>query len=183
MKIIEMLKTDSKKIKSLSKLNWTLNKIETRLFIIKKQNVNQLIKTKMYTNVIKTITKITKNENERKKVVEKITTTSIIKAKREKKLILKVKSEFEKKKLRIIFDVEFFKRIKKITKIFKNETIELKWLFSDDLMIILTSTAIKKKRKKEKKKKRKKRIKTVKKLIKILKNSTVILTSDISTTK
>ena len=41
MKIIEMLKIDLKKeTEILSKLNQTLNKIESRLFTIEKQNAN-----------------------------------------------------------------------------------------------------------------------------------------------
>ena len=54
-----------------SKLNQALNRIESRLFTIKKQNVNLSTKAETYANVIKTITKMTKNENEKKKRCQK----------------------------------------------------------------------------------------------------------------
>ena len=78
----------------------------------------------MYASVIKAITKMTKNENEKKNIVKK-TTTKIMTTEKEKKLIIRVKNEFEKK-LKITAKVEFFKRIKKITNYLKNETINLK---------------------------------------------------------
>ena len=94
MKIIEMLKIDlKKKIEISSKLSQTLNKIESRFFTIEKQNVNQSIKTETYANVIKTITKMTKNENEKKNIIKKTTTTNIITTKKEKKLIIKVENK------------------------------------------------------------------------------------------
>ena len=72
IKIIKMLKIDLKKeIKISSKLNQTLSKIESRLFIEKTQNANLSIKAKTYGNVIKTITKMTKNENEKKTLSKK----------------------------------------------------------------------------------------------------------------
>ena len=127
IKIIEMLKIDlEKKIENSSKLNQTLNKIESRLFIIKKQNVNQSINAETYANMMKTITKMTKNENEKENIVKKTTTTNMITARKEKKLIIKMKNEIEKKKLKIILNVELLKRIKRITKNFKSKTIELK---------------------------------------------------------
>ena len=58
VKIIRMLKIDLKKeVENSSKLNQTLNKIESKNFTIKKQNANQLIKPKTYANVIRAITK------------------------------------------------------------------------------------------------------------------------------
>ena len=48
-----------------------MSKIESKFFIIKKQNVNQSIKVETYAIVIKVITKITKNENEKENIVKK----------------------------------------------------------------------------------------------------------------
>ena len=122
-----MLKIDLKKeIENSSKLSRTLSKIENRFLIIKKQNANQSIKTETYANVIKIITKITKNKNEKENIVKKTTKINMMTTKKEKKLIIKVKNEIKKKKLKMISNVEFFKRIEKITKVFKNETIKLK---------------------------------------------------------
>ena len=73
-----------------------MNKIASRFFTIGKQNVNKLIKTKTNTNIIKVIIKMTKNEN-KKKVIKKITTKNIITTKNEKKLIIKIKNEMKKK--------------------------------------------------------------------------------------
>ena len=81
-----MLKIDLKKeVEISSKLNQTFNKIASRFLITKKQNANQLIKVETYANVIKTITKMTKNENEEKTIVKK-----------KKKLIIRVENEVEK---------------------------------------------------------------------------------------
>ena len=104
-----MLKIDlKKKIEISSKLNQTLNKIESRLFTIKKQDANQSIKTEMYTNVMKAITKMTENENEKENTVKKTTTTNMMTAK--KKVIIKVENEIEKKKLKMISNVKFLKK-------------------------------------------------------------------------
>ena len=46
--------------------------------------------------------------------------------KKEKKLIIKIKNDVEKTKLRLMFDEKFFKRIKRITKEFKSEARKLK---------------------------------------------------------
>ena len=63
LKMIEMLKVNLKKnFENTSKLIRTLNRIENKFQIIEKQNVNQSIKAKTYTNVMKIITKTTKNE-------------------------------------------------------------------------------------------------------------------------
>ena len=75
---------------------------------------------------MKAITKMTKNENEEKNIVKKTTTINMITAKNQKKVIIKIKNEVEKKKLKMISSVELFKRLKRITKNFKSETIELK---------------------------------------------------------
>ena len=62
-----MLKANLKEnVKNSSKLIRTLNRIERKFQTIKKQNVNQLIKAKRYANVMKTTTKITRIENEKK---------------------------------------------------------------------------------------------------------------------
>ena len=67
-----MLKTNLKKnVENTSKLNRTLNKIENKFLKIDKQNANQLIKAETYANVVKTITKITKNEKKEKSVEKK----------------------------------------------------------------------------------------------------------------
>ena len=140
-----------KKIEISSKLNQTLSKIESRLFIIEKQNANQLIKAETYASVMKTITKMTKNKNEKKTLVKNTTTTNIMTTRKGKKLIIRIKNEIEKKILKMISNVEFFKKIKKITKNFKIETIKLKWFFNENLIIFSTSIAVKKKLKEEKK--------------------------------
>ena len=70
--MIEILKTDLKKsIKNSSKLIRTLNRIESRFQVIEKQNANQSTKAKIYASVIKTATKITRIENERKNTMKK----------------------------------------------------------------------------------------------------------------
>ena len=69
-----MLKIDLKeRIENSSKLIRTLTQIENKLLTIKKQNVNQSIKTKTYTNVIKAITKITKIEKKNENIIKKST--------------------------------------------------------------------------------------------------------------
>ena len=118
-----MLKIDlKKKFENSSKLNQTLSKIENRFLIIKKQNANPLTKAKTYMNVIKAITKMTKNENEKKNIVKKTTTNRMT----IKKINHKSKKRSRKFFLKMISNVEFFKRIKRITKDLKNETIKLK---------------------------------------------------------
>ena len=63
-----MLKANLKEnVENLSKLIRTLNRIESKFQTIEKQNVNQLTKAKICANVIKTTTKITRIENEKKK--------------------------------------------------------------------------------------------------------------------
>ena len=147
MKIITMKVDLEKEIENSLKLNQILNRIESRFLIIKKQNANQSTKSEMFASVIKAITKMTKSKNAKKNIVKKTTTTNIITVKKQK-LIVKIKNAIEKKELKMIFDVELCKKIKKITKNFKNETIELKYLFNENLIIFLASTTINKKIKK-----------------------------------
>ena len=68
---------------------------------------------------------MTENENEAKNNDDKYNDS-----KKEEEIDQKVKSQIEKKNLKIISNVEFLKRIKRITKDFKNETIKLKLFFS-----------------------------------------------------
>ena len=85
LKVIEMLKANLKKnVENSSKLIRTLNRIESKLQTIEKQNVNQSIKTKTYANVMKTTTKITKIENEKKNTVKKATTANMMTTKKKK---------------------------------------------------------------------------------------------------
>ena len=74
---------------------------------------------------MKMITKITKNKNEKKNIVRKTIKTKIMTAEKEK-THHKDRERNRKKKKKIIFNVESFKRIKRIKKQFKNETIKLK---------------------------------------------------------
>ena len=68
LRMIEILKADLKKdIENSSKLVRTLNRIKSRFQIIEKQNANQSIKAKIYASVIKTATKVTRIESEKKK--------------------------------------------------------------------------------------------------------------------
>ena len=98
LKVIEMLKADLKEnIENSRKLIRTLNRIENKFQIIEKQNANQLIKVKAYANVIKTVTKITKIENEKKNSMKKIITANITATKKEKKMTLKIENDVEKK--------------------------------------------------------------------------------------
>ena len=60
-----------KKIENSSKLNRTLSRIENKLFIIEKKKTNQLIKVETYVNTIKTITKMIKNEEPKRKRSQK----------------------------------------------------------------------------------------------------------------
>ena len=127
LKVIEMLKTDLKKdVKNTSKLSRTLNRIENRLLKIEKQNANQSIRAETYASVMKTVTKVIRNENEEQSVDKKAATTNIVTARKKKELIIRIKNDVEKTKLRLMSDVKFLKRIKRATKEFKSEAIELK---------------------------------------------------------
>ena len=126
LKVIERLKTDLKKdVENTSKLNRKLNRIENKLLKIEKQNVNQSIKAETYLSVVKTITKIIRNENEKKKR-KKSDYSKHSSDKKKKKLIIKIKNDVEKTKLRLMFNVKLFKKIKRITKEFKSEAIKLR---------------------------------------------------------
>ena len=84
--MIEILKTDLKEnIENSSKLIRTLNRIKSRFQVIEKQNVNQSIKTKIYASVIKTATKVTRIENERKNAMKKMITANLTATKKKKK--------------------------------------------------------------------------------------------------
>ena len=68
LRVIEILKADLKEnIENSSKLIRTLNRIKSRFQVIEKQNANQSTKAKIYANVIKTATKVTRIESEKKK--------------------------------------------------------------------------------------------------------------------
>ena len=85
LKMIEMLKANLKKnIEKQLKLIRTLNRIENKFQKIEKQNFNQSIKAKTYVSVMKTITKITRIENDGEKFNKKRTTTSLTTVKKEK---------------------------------------------------------------------------------------------------
>ena len=111
---------------SSSKLIRTLNRIESRLQTIEKQNVNQSTKAKTYANVMKTTTKITKIENEEKNTVKKTATANMMTTKKKKKLTIRIENEIEKKRLRQITNIELLKRIKRATKKNKSETMKLR---------------------------------------------------------
>ena len=85
LKIIEMLEANLKEnVENSSNLIRTLNRIESRLQTIEKQNVNQSIKVKTYASVMKTTTKITKIENEMKNTIKKVTTTKMMTRRKKK---------------------------------------------------------------------------------------------------
>ena len=116
-----MLKIDLKKRSKFHRNSLNIKQNRKQISFYKNQHSNQLIKAETYANVIKTITKMTKNENQKKS-----TTTNMMTTKKEKKLIIRIKSEIEKKRLKMLSNVEFFKKTKRITKDFKSKTIELK---------------------------------------------------------
>ena len=127
LRVIEMLKTNLKEnVENSSKLIRTLNRIENRFQTIEKQNVNQLIKAKTYANVMKTTTRITKIENEKKNTVKKAATANMITTKKKKKLTVRIENKIEKKRFRQITNIKLLKRIKRITEKSKNETMKLK---------------------------------------------------------
>ena len=85
LRVIEMLKANlNKNVENSSKLIRTLNRIESRFQTIEKQNVNQSIKAKTYASVMRTTTKITKIENEKKNTVKKATTANMMTTKKKK---------------------------------------------------------------------------------------------------
>ena len=127
LRMIEILKADLKEnIENSSKLVRTLNRIKSRFQIIEKQNVNQSIKAKIYANVIKTATKVTRIESEKKKAMKKMITANLTATKKKKEMTLKIENEIEKNELRNITDVELLKRVKRVTKDSKSETMKLK---------------------------------------------------------
>ena len=127
LRVIEILKADLKEnIENSSKLIRTLNRIKSRFQVIEKQNANQSTKTKIYANVIKTATKVTRIENEKKKAMKKMITANLTATKKKKELTLKIENEVEKNKLRNITNIELLKRVKKTTKNSKSETMRLK---------------------------------------------------------
>ena len=127
LRVIEILKADLKEdIENSSKLARTLNRIESRLQIIEKQNANQSTKAKIYANVIKTATKVTRIESEKEKAMKKMTTANLTATKKKKEKTLKIENEIEKNELRNITDIEFLKKVKRITENSKNETMKLK---------------------------------------------------------
>ena len=127
LRVIEILKTDLKEnIENSSKLARTLNRIKSRFQIIEKQNVNQSIKTKIYASVIKTATKVTRIESERKKAIKKMITANLTATKKKKEMTLRIENEVKKNELRNITDIEFLKKIKRATENSKSETMKLK---------------------------------------------------------
>ena len=127
LRVIEILKADLKEdIENSSKLIRTLNRIKSRFQVIEKQNANQSIKAKIYASVIKTATKITRIENEKKNTMKKMITANMTATKKKKEMTLKIKNEIEKNKLRNITNIELLKRVKKATKNSKSETMKLK---------------------------------------------------------
>ena len=85
MKVIEMLEVDLKEnVENSSKLIRTLNRIKNKFQIIEKQNANQSTKAKTYASVVKTATKMTKIENEKKNAMKKMTTTNMTATKKKR---------------------------------------------------------------------------------------------------
>ena len=115
--MIEILKANLKEnVENLTKLIRILNPIESKFQTIEKQNANQSIKAKTYANVMKTTTKITRIENEKKNTIKKESTANMIATKKKKKLTLRIENEIEKTGLRQITDVKLLKKIKKVIK-------------------------------------------------------------------
>ena len=86
LRVIEILKADLKEdIENSSKLIRTLNRIKSKFQIIEKQNANQSTKAKIYVSVIKTATKITRIENEKKNTMKKMITANITATRKKKK--------------------------------------------------------------------------------------------------
>ena len=81
--------------------------------------------------------------------MKKMITANMIATKKKKEITLKIENEVEKNKLRNITNIELLKRVKKATKDSKNEAMKLKRLFSENLMLFLASSMIKKELKKE----------------------------------
>ena len=75
---------------------------------------------------MKTTTKITRTENEKKNTVKKAATANMMTTKKKKELTVRIENEVEKKKFRQITDIELLKKIKKITEKSKSETMRLK---------------------------------------------------------
>ena len=76
-------------------------RVENRLLTIKKDIVNQSIKAETFASVRKTITKIIKNENQKKIVVKKTTTTNMMTAKKKQETNDKSKERNQKKEIKI----------------------------------------------------------------------------------
>ena len=127
LRMIETLKADLKEdIENSSKLIRTLNRIKSRFQVIEKQNANQSTKAKIYANVIKTATKVTRIESEKKKAMKKMITANLTATKKKKEMTLKIENEIEKNELRNITNIEFLKKVKKATEDSKSETMKLK---------------------------------------------------------
>ena len=75
---------------------------------------------------MKTTTKITRTENEKKNTVKKAATANMMTTKKKKELTVRIENEIEKKRFQQITDVKLLKRIKKVIKKSKNETMKLK---------------------------------------------------------
>ena len=75
---------------------------------------------------MKTTTKITRIENEKKNTVKKAATANMMTTKKKKELTVRIENEIEKKRFQQITDVKLLKRIKKVIKKSKNETMKLK---------------------------------------------------------
>ena len=175
LRMIEVLKIDLKEdIESFSKLVRTLNRIENKFQTIEKQNANQSIKVKTYANVIKAATKITRIKNENENTMKKMITANMTATKKEKKMTMKIENEVEKKKLQNVTNIEFLKRIKRAIENSKSETMKLKWLFSENLMLFLASSMIKKELKNNTQ-----WIKAIENSVKILKKSYEIMMHEI----
>ena len=75
---------------------------------------------------MKTTTKITRTENEKKNTVKKAATANMMTTKKKKELTVRIENEIEKKRFRQITDIELLKRIKRITEKSKSETMKLR---------------------------------------------------------
>ena len=127
LRIIEMLKANLKEnVENSSKLIRTLNRIESKFQTIEKQNVNQSIKAKTYASVMKTTTKMTRIENEKKNTVKKAATANMMTTKIKKELTVQIENEIKKKRFRQITNIKLLKKIKSATEKSKNETMKLR---------------------------------------------------------
>ena len=74
----------------------TLNRIESRLQVIEKQNANQSTRAKVYANVIKTATKVTRIENGGENTMKKMITANMTATKKKKKWRWELKTKSKK---------------------------------------------------------------------------------------